>query len=63
MMKPARVIREVTLMQPHKSIPYNENIANAFYYARYIETWGRGIQKICKACAEIGADCKFRLFF
>ena len=45
-----------TLMQPHESIPYNENIANAFYYAGYIETWGRGIQKICKACADIGAD-------
>lgn len=45
-----------TLMQPHESIPYNENIANVFYYAGYIETWGRGIQKICKACAEIGAD-------
>ena len=45
-----------TLMQPHESIPYNENIANAFYYAGYIETWGRGIQKICKACTDIGAD-------
>ena len=27
-----------TLMEPHESIPYNENIANAFYYAGYIET-------------------------
>ena len=45
-----------TLMEPHESIPYNENIANAFYYAGYIETWGRGIQKICNACTELGAE-------
>lgn len=45
-----------TLMEPHESIPYNENIANAFYYAGYIETWGRGIQKICNACIELGAE-------
>lgn len=44
-----------TLMEPHESIPYNENIANAFYYAGYIETWGRGIQKICNACTDLGA--------
>lgn len=42
-------------MEPHESIPYNENIANAFYYAGYIETWGRGIQKICNACTDLGA--------
>lgn len=42
-------------MEPHESISYNENIANAFYYAGYIETWGRGIQKICNACTDLGA--------
>ncbi len=45
-----------TLMEPHDSIPYNPDIANVFYRAGYIETWGRGIQKICDACKELGAD-------
>lgn len=45
-----------TLMEPHDSIPYNPDIARVFYRAGYIETWGRGIQKICDACAELGAD-------
>lgn len=45
-----------TLMEPHDSVPYNPDIANVFYRAGYIETWGRGIQKICEACAELGAD-------
>jgi len=44
-----------TLMGPHKSEPFNPSIANAFYRAGYIEAWGRGIQKICEACRELGA--------
>lgn len=44
-----------TLMQPHDSIPYNPDIANVFYRAGYIETWGQGIQKICDECIAIGA--------
>ncbi len=43
-----------TLMKPHKSEPFNPSIANAFYRAGYIEAWGRGIQKICEACRELG---------
>ncbi|MDE7310237.1 MAG: putative DNA binding domain-containing protein [Eubacterium sp.] len=43
-----------TLMQPHKSKPFNPSIANVFYRAGYIEAWGRGIQKICEACRELG---------
>ena len=27
--------------------PHNPDIANVFYRAGYIETWGQGIQKIC----------------
>lgn len=34
-----------TLMQRHRSEPYNPDIANAFFRAGYVETWGRGIQK------------------
>ncbi|MCD7892470.1 MAG: putative DNA binding domain-containing protein [Erysipelotrichaceae bacterium] len=45
-----------TLMNEHRSIPYNPHIANVFYRAGYIESWGRGIQKICEACKEAGAD-------
>ena len=45
-----------TLMQPHDSIPYNPDIANVFYRAGYIETWGQGIQKICDECTAFGAE-------
>ena len=43
-----------TLMQSHRSVPFNPSIANAFYRAGYIEAWGRGIQKIMEACHELG---------
>lgn len=39
-----------TLMERHRSVPYNPNIANGFFRAGYVETWGRGIEKICEAC-------------
>lgn len=45
-----------TLMGPHDSIPYNPDIANVFYRAGYIERWGRGIEKICDSCRELGAE-------
>ena len=45
-----------TLMGSHSSKPFNPDIANVFYRAGYIESWGRGIQKICDACKNIGAD-------
>lgn len=38
------------LMDKHASRPYNPNIANVFYLAGFIESWGRGIEKICEAC-------------
>ena len=43
-----------TLMERHKSRPYNPDIANTFFRAGYVETWGRGIQKICEACQKHG---------
>ncbi len=43
-----------SLMRPHRSVPFNPSIANAFYREGYIEAWGRGIQKICEACRELG---------
>lgn len=45
-----------TLMKPHKSKPFNPSIANVFYRAGYIEAWGRGIQKICESCRELGTS-------
>lgn len=45
-----------TLMNPHDSIPYNPNIAKVFYRAGFIEHWGRGIEKICDACKELGTE-------
>ncbi len=45
---------EEKLFQKHKSVKYNPLIADVFFKAGYIETWGRGIQKICDACKENG---------
>ena len=42
------------LMRKHASKPYNPNIANIFYYAGFIESWGRGIEKIGNACESAG---------
>jgi ATP-dependent DNA helicase RecG len=38
------------LLVKHASRPFNPNIANVFYLAGFIESWGRGIEKICEAC-------------
>ena len=43
------------LMKTHNSRPYNTDLANTFFRAGYIESWGRGIQKICEECNLIGA--------
>ena len=45
-----------TLLRTHTSKPFNPDIARVFYRAGYIESWGRGIQKICDACKNLGAD-------
>lgn len=45
-----------TLYNRHRSRPYNPNIAGAFFRAGYVETWGRGIQKICEACEQYGVS-------
>lgn len=42
------------LMCKHASSPYNPNIAHVFYLAGFIESWGRGIEKICSACKNDG---------
>ena len=40
-----------TLHEKHSSLPYNPDIANAFFRAGMIEAWGRGIERIEEACA------------
>ena len=42
------------LFQKHPSKPHNPSIAYVFYLAGLIETWGRGIEKICEACSRDG---------
>ena len=44
----------LTLMQKHRSLPHNPNIANTFFRAGFIESWGRGIEKICTICKNYG---------
>ena len=44
------------ILKPHRSRPYNPLIASTFYRAGYIESWGRGIEKIENECNSIGAD-------
>lgn len=39
-------------LEKHGSRPYNPEIANAFFRAGEIESWGRGIEKICAALRE-----------
>jgi len=44
-----------TLLGEHSSRPCNPSVANAFFRAGEIETWGRGVQRIMDACREAGA--------
>ena len=41
-------------MSKHKSVKYNPLIASVFFLAGFIESWGRGIEKMCNACRENG---------
>ena len=36
------------LLQKHSSFPRNHNIADAFYKAGFVESWGRGFKKIAE---------------
>jgi ATP-dependent DNA helicase RecG len=41
------------LLKKHSSRPYNPDIANAFFRIGYIESWGRGMDKMKKLCMEV----------
>jgi ATP-dependent DNA helicase RecG len=38
------------LLGPHVSEPHNPKVANAFFLAGFVESWGRGVQKIFTEC-------------
>ena len=44
------------LLGKHRSRPYNPLIANTFFRSGYIESWGRGIEKIKESCIENGNE-------
>lgn len=43
-----------TLLSKHSSRPFNPDIANTFFRSGLIESWGRGIERIVKACEQEG---------
>lgn len=45
-----------TLLEPHSSKPRNKNIANVFYKAGFIESWGCGIRKIVDGFKTAGFE-------
>jgi ATP-dependent DNA helicase RecG len=42
------------LLKRHLSKPYNPDIANTLFRSGYIESWGRGIEKMMNYCLEEG---------
>jgi ATP-dependent DNA helicase RecG len=42
------------LLDKHSSQPFNPDVANAFFRAGMIESWGRGIEKIIETCKIAG---------
>jgi len=42
------------LLDKHASQPFNPDLANVFFRAGMIESWGRGIERIMQACREAG---------
>lgn len=42
------------LLGKHNSKPHNPRIAHVFYLAGFIESWGRGVEKIFRSCKEDG---------
>ncbi|MFC6619649.1 Fic family protein [Deinococcus radiophilus] len=43
------------LLGKHASLPFNPDIANAFFRAGQIESWGRGIERVREVCRAAGA--------
>jgi ATP-dependent DNA helicase RecG len=43
-----------TLTQKHSSQPFNPDLANTFFRAGMVESWGRGIERMLEACRTAG---------
>jgi len=52
---PESIPLDDTLYQRHESIPYNPKVADVFYRAGEIESWGRGFLKIRHECEKVNA--------
>lgn len=48
-------IAKQDLFKKHYSKPYNPLIAQTFFKSGFIESWGRGFEKIRKECEEYGS--------
>lgn len=42
------------LLSKHASLPFNPDVANAFFRAGMIESWGRGIERMLETCRQAG---------
>jgi ATP-dependent DNA helicase RecG len=42
------------LAEKHASLPYNPDVANAFFRAGMIESWGQGFERIYSSCQAAG---------
>jgi ATP-dependent DNA helicase RecG len=43
------------LLGKHPSVPFNPDVANTFFRAGQIESWGRGIERMLQVCRAAGA--------
>lgn len=53
---PEGIPMDDALYQRHESIPYNPKVADVFYRAGEIESWGRGFLKIRLECEKVNAE-------
>lgn len=52
---PESIPVDVALYQRHESLPYNPKVADVFYRAGEIESWGRGFLKVRLECEKVNA--------
>jgi ATP-dependent DNA helicase RecG len=50
----ADVLTITNLLKKHASKPYNPELASTLFRSGYIESWGRGIEKMMNYCLEAG---------
>ena len=45
-----------TMLKPHRSQPRNKLIAKVFFRAGFIESWGRGWDKVARECKRVNVE-------